>query len=106
MVEDKATHVLVFSTQGNNLNDLQVALKKQTPAWVQQTSSTNDTAIKQDQAEQDKTFGFRYLVAGVEEAYWNVFGREAYLPWKFCQTITYERSIRSALRRVGAVLPR
>ena len=78
MVEDKATHVLVFSTQGNNLNDLQVALKKQTPAWVQQTSSTDDTAIKQDQAEQDKTFGFRYLVAGVEEAYWNVFGREAY----------------------------
>ena len=78
MVEDKATHVLVFSVQGNNLNDLRVSLQKQTPAWIQQTSSTDDTAIKQDQAEQDKTFGFRYLVAGVEEAYWNVFGREAY----------------------------
>ena len=26
----------------------------------------------------DQTFGFRYLVAGVEEAYWNVFGQTPY----------------------------
>ena len=73
-----ATHVLVFSTIGTNYTNLQVALKKRTPAWVQQTSSDDDSTIKNDEAAHDQTFGFRYLVAGVEEGYWNVFGRDPY----------------------------
>ena len=78
MVEGKATHVLVFSATGSSFTDLGVALKKQTPAWVVQTSTDDDSNIKNDEALHDQTFGFRYLVAGVEEAYWNVFGQDPY----------------------------
>ena len=78
MVEGTATHVLVFSTTGTNYADLEVVLSKQIPAWVQQTSTDDDTAIKNNQALHDQTFGFRYLVAGVEEAYRNVFGQDPY----------------------------
>lgn len=79
MVEGKATHVLAFSATGKTYTDLRVALNKQTPAWVLQTSTDNDTNMKNDKAMHDQTFGFRYLVAGVEEAYWNVFGQDPYL---------------------------
>lgn len=78
MVEGKATHVLAFSTTGNSYTDLQVALRKQTPAWVEQTHTDDDTTIKNDDAGHDQTFGFRYLVAGVEEAYRSVFGQNPY----------------------------
>ena len=78
MAEGIATHVLVFSATGNTYTHLQVALKKQTPAWVQQTGTDNDTNIKNDETLRNQTFGFRYLVAGVEEAYWSVFGQVPY----------------------------
>ncbi len=79
MIEGKATHVLVFSATGKAYTDLRVALNQQTPTWVQQTSTDDDTAMKNDEAMHDRTFGFRYLIAGVEEAYWNVFGQDPYL---------------------------
>ena len=78
MVEGKATHVLAFSATGKTYTDLQLALSRQTPAWVLQTSTDNDTNMKNDEAMHDQTFGFRYLVAGVEEAYWSVFGQDPY----------------------------
>ena len=78
MVADAASHVLVFSTTSNAYADLQLTLKKQTPAWVQHTSTDDDTSIKNDEAAHDQTFGFRYLMAGMEEAYQNVYGRDPY----------------------------
>ena len=78
MVADKATHVLVFSTTHTAYTTLQVTLKKQTPAWIEQTSTDDDLNIKTDEVAHDQTFGFRYLVAGVEEAYRNAFGHDPY----------------------------
>ncbi len=78
LAEGVATHVLAFSTTGRAYADLQVALQQQTPAWVAQTSTTDDTGIKNNEAAHDQTFGFRYLVAGVEEAYHKVYGQTPY----------------------------
>lgn len=78
LAEGVATHVLAFSTTGRSYSDLQVALKRQTPAWVAQTSTNDDTNIKNNEAAHDQTFGFRYLVAGVEEAYYKVYGQTPY----------------------------
>ncbi|MGB3780937.1 MAG: hypothetical protein WA960_21415 [Tunicatimonas sp.] len=75
LAEGVATHVLAFSTTQRSYSDLQVALQRQTPAWVAQTSTDDDTAIKNNEAAHDQTFGFRYLVAGVEEAYRKVYGQ-------------------------------
>ncbi len=75
LAEGVATHVLAFSTTRRSYSDLQVALQRQTPAWVAKTSTNDDTAIKNNEAAHDQTFGFRYLVAGVEEAYHNVYGQ-------------------------------
>ena len=78
LAEGVATHVLAFSTTGRSYSDLQVALKRQTPAWVAQTSTSDDTDIKNNAAAHEQTFGFRYLVAGVEEAYRKVYGQNPY----------------------------
>lgn len=78
LAEGVATHVLAFSATGRSYADLQVALKRQTPAWVAQTSTNDDTAIKNNEVAHDQTFGFRYLVAGVEEAYRKVYGQIPY----------------------------
>lgn len=78
MIEGKATHILTFMAKGKSYADLTVALKKQTPAWVQATQTNDDTNIKNDSIQHDKTFGFSYLVEGVEEAYQNISGQDAY----------------------------
>ena len=46
------THVLVFSATGTNYADLRVILKKQPPTWVQQTSTDDDSNMKNDTALQ------------------------------------------------------
>lgn len=78
IIEGKATHILTFMANGKSYADLTVALKKQTPAWVKATQTNDDTNIKNDSTQQDKTFGFGYLVEGVEEAYQNISGQDAY----------------------------
>ncbi len=78
LAEGVATHVLAFSTTNRSYPDLRVTLQRKTPAWVTQTSTTDDTTIKTNEATHDQTFGLRYLVAGVEEAYRNVYGQAPY----------------------------
>ncbi len=78
VIEGKATHVLTFMAQGKSYPDLRFSLKKQTPAWVNATHTENDMNIKTDSTQQARTFGFGYLVGGVEEAYQNVFGGNTY----------------------------
>jgi hypothetical protein len=78
LAEGVATHVLAFSTTKRAYPDLRVTLQRKTPAWVAQTSTTDDTTIKTNEAAHDQTFGLRYLVAGVEEAYRNVYGQAPY----------------------------
>lgn len=87
LIEGKATHILTFIAQGKSYPDLQVALKKQTPAWIKATHTDDDTNIKSDSTQHKETFGFGYLVGGVEEAYQNIFGSNAY----FSITISVKR---------------
>ncbi|WP_118195594.1 hypothetical protein [Albibacterium indicum] len=64
--EAKATHLFLFDAQGKAFSDLTFAMKKQIPSWVYHTDSEDDTSVEGREA---KTFGFKYLVEGVSEAY-------------------------------------
>lgn len=75
---EKATHIMTVSTTGKAYPDLRIALKKQTPAWVADTQTNDDSKIKTDEAQLDKTFGFGYLVGGVEDAYRSVNKQDEY----------------------------
>jgi hypothetical protein len=62
-----ATHLLTISiAQGNPLRNLAIELKKKVPRWVAATNCTDDKNIKD---LLDKTFGIKYFVEGVYEAY-------------------------------------
>jgi len=76
LIHGKSSHVLVVSTEQTNYPDLSIALLKQTPAWVTNTSSTSDTRIQRSEEQQKQTFGLQYLVEGVEEAYEQVFDNQ------------------------------
>jgi len=62
----EATHILWIKAKGKAFSDFSFALKKQIPAWVYKTDTEDDTDINK---AMDKTFGFKYLVEGVSEAY-------------------------------------
>ncbi len=75
---EKASHVMTVSTTGKAYPNLRIALKKQTPGWVADTETEDDSKIKTDNTLLDKTFGFGYLVAGVEDAYRSVDKQDEY----------------------------
>ncbi|MGB3585347.1 MAG: hypothetical protein WBA23_02350 [Tunicatimonas sp.] len=88
LIDGKASHVLLVSTEQTNYPDLSIALLKQTPAWVVNTSSTSDTRIQRNEEQQKQTFGLLYLIEGVEEAYEQVFdNQDAY----FTATVSVKR---------------
>jgi len=59
------THLITVTAKTAKYPDLKIALKKQIPKWVYNTSTTDDTNIK---ALGSKTFGFKYLLEGISEA--------------------------------------
>jgi len=62
----EATHIVLVEATGKAFTDFSFALKKQIPSWVYQTDTEDDTDINK---AMNKTFGFKYLVEGVSEAY-------------------------------------
>jgi len=60
------THYITFSATSNKYSDLKFNLKRQLPKWVEETSTEDDTNIK---SIGSKTFGFKYLIEGISEAY-------------------------------------
>jgi len=60
------THIIVLEATGTAISDVKVALKKQMPQWIEQTNIVDDKNIKKDL---DKTFGIKYLIEGIAEAY-------------------------------------
>lgn len=60
------THYLVFQATSKNYTDLAFSLKKRIPAWVHDIHTDDDTDIH---GTLNQTFGFRYLVEGMAEAY-------------------------------------
>lgn len=60
------THYIVVQATSKVQDDFTFSLKKEIPDWVNQTSTTDDTNMDNNK---DKTFGLKYLVAGITEAY-------------------------------------
>lgn len=70
-----ATHLLVLETNKltPGVQHLDVALKKELPVWVSSASVDDDTNVLN---QLDKTFGLKYLIEGVAEAF-DESGKEA-----------------------------
>jgi len=60
------THYITFTSTSKKYSDLRFSLKRQMPKWVEETSTEDDTNIR---AIGSKTFGFKYLMEGISEAY-------------------------------------
>ncbi|MEM6842600.1 MAG: hypothetical protein AAF632_10280 [Bacteroidota bacterium] len=76
LVDGKVSHVMVLTSEQSNPPDLSISLLKQTPAWVVNTSATDDAQIRLSETQQSQTFGLQYLIEGVEEAYAQVFDNQ------------------------------
>lgn len=60
------THIINFSATTANYSDLEFELKNEIPQWIYAASTNDDTNVK---AMGAKTFGFKYLIEGINEAY-------------------------------------
>ncbi|WDF67684.1 hypothetical protein PQ465_15390 [Sphingobacterium oryzagri] len=67
-ISDKGySHIFTVKTVMKNFpNDFHLAFVNKLPAWVSQYSTDDDSNM---QNNKDKTFGLKYLVAGVQSAY-------------------------------------
>ncbi|WP_316753218.1 hypothetical protein [Pedobacter gandavensis] len=63
------SHLLSLKTKRLQKEELSIKVLDKVPSWVNSYSSTDDSKIKTDQAEQAKTFGLKYLVNGVSQAF-------------------------------------
>ncbi len=64
------THVLTLTTNSFKfVEDIEIGLKRNIPAWVQDSSTMDDTKTKTDETLKNRTLGFHYLVKGVHDAY-------------------------------------
>lgn len=64
------THVLKLQTKELNDETIRIDIVGKAPSWVYASTSLNDTRIESDDSEKQKTFGFKYLVDGVCDAYY------------------------------------
>jgi len=60
------THCITFVATSSKYSDVQFSLKRQLPRWVATTSTEDDTDAR---SITNKTFGFKYLMEGISEAY-------------------------------------
>lgn len=70
--QGSATHILVLSTNNNNLSrqnqEVKIKFRNTIPNWIETSSTLDDTKIESDPTLLGKTFGFEYLVTGAFEA--------------------------------------
>jgi hypothetical protein len=64
------THILKLQT--NELKDetLTINILGKTPTWVYESTSNDDSKIQSEKLEQQKTFGLKYLVEGICDAFY------------------------------------
>lgn len=62
------THLLHISSDQIRDETLEVSVIGKSPSWVNTVTSMDDSNILQDDAEKQRTFGFKYLVEGVCDA--------------------------------------
>lgn len=63
----KYTHTLKFTSDRIVSCQLLIALKMQVPAWAEEYNDDNGVGINSD--TMDKTFGIKYLIGGVYDAF-------------------------------------
>lgn len=64
------THLLKLETSEIKDEVLKIEIVGKTPSWVFNSSSTDDSNIFHNKNEQQKTFGLKYLIEGVSDAFW------------------------------------
>jgi len=65
------THKLIFQTKALQDETLKIDVVGKVPSWVYESNSDDDASIaKNDTAQKQKTFGFKYLVEGVSDAFY------------------------------------
>jgi len=64
------THLLKLQTSELKEEVLTVELIGKTPSWVYESTSLDDSNILNDTTEHPKTFGFKYLVEGISDAFY------------------------------------
>lgn len=63
------THIITLSTKKLASQQLSIKIVSQTPSWVYDSSSNDDSNIQNNTAEQKKTFGLKFLIDGVSNAF-------------------------------------
>jgi len=64
------THIFKVETSDLKSEIFTIEVIGKTPDWVDSISSENDAAINPNNEEASKTFGFKYLIDGVSEAFY------------------------------------
>lgn len=66
------THMLKLQTTELKDEILQIDVVGRTPSWIYSSTAIDDTKIGTDYLENQKTFGFKYLVEGVCDAFYPI----------------------------------
>lgn len=64
------THKLKLQTTELRDEVLKIELIGKIPSWVESSTSIDDSAIVSDDAEKQKTFGLKYLIEGISDAFY------------------------------------
>lgn len=62
------THLLTLKTDKFNNQSFDISITSKSPSWVESSTSLDDTNIL-DKDEQTRTFGLKYLIDGVSDAF-------------------------------------
>jgi hypothetical protein len=64
------THVLNLQTKELREEVIKIDIVGKTPSWVSRSTSIDDSNILNDKSEQNKTFGLKFLIEGVSDAFY------------------------------------
>lgn len=64
------SHLINMQTTNLREENLKVSIIGQLPSWVNESSSLNDENIINDPIEQSKTFGLKFLIEGITDAFY------------------------------------
>jgi hypothetical protein len=63
------THLISFKTNKLVSEDLNVKILSKQPSWITDNNSMSDSNLQANKSEQSKTFGLKYLLDGVNDAF-------------------------------------
>lgn len=68
------THIISLTTSNLKTEEVEIALKRKTPAWVQETHTNEDMNLSTEY--QQKTRGFKDFIEGIESAFNNAYSKK------------------------------